>query len=268
MLTNNYIVFLSLLPLIYIGFALCFHKSTPTLTYSISKSSRPPVSEVSSEVLYYTSRFRNNDLYVCENKDLRLFSDYNDRDVELQPPVENPRFTLPELTPHDKLILASGGIVKKQERNGSRGSGFAVVDILFPSDIVFDTLTQFASYQYMIPVVRSSKIISSDGVNVVAEFALSRFLLRANIKHTVSNDERLIQFMLDTSRVNLVFKEAQGFWHVQIPKDRPEGYCRVYLSAHVVADSMIPSPILDYAVSCALSKATRWVKPFFLRKVR
>lgn len=62
----------------------------------------------------------------------------------------------------------------------------------------------------------------------------------------------------------MVFTEAEGYWHVEVPLDRPDGYCRVYLSAQVVADKMVAPLILDYAVSRALSKATQWLKPFFL----
>ena len=122
-------------------------------------------------------------------------------------------------------------------------------------------------YENMIPIVKSSKIISSDGVSTVAEFALSKFLLRANVKHTVLLDQRLLKFSLDETQINLMVKEAQGFWHVQVPADRPAGYCRVYLSAQVLTDTMVPPLIWDYAVSRALSRATKWLRPFFAQRM-
>ena len=61
-----------------------------------------------------------------------------------------------------------------------------------------------------------------------------------------------------------MFEEAEGFWHVQVPTDRPQGYCRVYLMANVVATAMMPSLILDYAASRALPRATKWLQPYFL----
>jgi hypothetical protein len=128
---------------------------------------------------------------------------------------------------------------------------------------VFAALTQIAMYEYMIPIVKSSKIISSHGIDTLAEFTLTRLLLRATVKHTVLQNQRILKFMLDKSQANPLVKEAQGFWHVQVPTDRPSGYSRVYLSAQVVAD-MVPPMILDYAVSRALSRATNWLKPYFI----
>ena len=92
--------------------------------------------------------------------------------------------------------------------NGSRGKGSVVVDIHSSPDVVFETLTRFAMYQEMIPIVRSSKIISSSGPNTVAEFVLSQFSLRVNVKHTVVKHQRLVNFTLDSNRVNPVFREA------------------------------------------------------------
>lgn len=177
-----------------------------------------------------------------------------------------PDNVLPDLNGRDKMRLASGEMIEKQERNGTRGSGFVVVDIQSSPDVVFDTLSRFEMYQEMIPIVRSSTIICREGDDTIAEFTLSRFLLRVNVKHTVVRDERLITFTLDPDRVNLVFREAEGFWHVQIPADRPEGYCRVYLSADIVTHILVPPLLMDYAASRALSKATKWLKPYFAGK--
>ena len=173
---------------------------------------------------------------------------------------------LPYLNPYDKNRLAKGEMVEKQRRDGSRGFGTVIIDIKYSPDVVFDTLTRFDMYQDMIPIVRTSKIVNIDGPNTVSEFTLSRFSLRVNVKHTVLPDQRLIKFTLDPTRANLVFREAEGFWHVQIPTDRPEGYCRVYLSAQILTHKNFPKIIMDYAASRALSRATTWLKPFFIEK--
>ena len=178
-----------------------------------------------------------------------------------------PDISLPYLNSQDKMVLAGGQMIQKQERNGYRGTCQVVIDIKASADVVFDTLTQFSMYQGRIPVVRSSKIISSDDVNIVSEFILSKFLLRVNIKHTVVKEERVVHFSLEPTRLNFVFQEVQGFWHIQIPTDRPEGYCRVYLSIHIVAHKMVPTVLLDYAASKALPRATEWLKPFFEKTV-
>lgn len=170
---------------------------------------------------------------------------------------------LPDLTDQDKRILAAGEMIEKQERNGSKGRGLVVVDIQFSPEVVFETLTQFAMYQNMIPIVKSSTIISSDGVTTRAEYVFTRFFLRVNVKHTVLQQQRIVKFTLDPNRVNPVFREADGFWHVEIPTDRPEGYCRVYLIAQIITHKGVPTVLIDYAATTALSRATKWLKPFF-----
>jgi len=199
----------------------------------------------------FHTNIHTGSIVLCSNKKPSLY------------PFIVPDISLPELNSQDKLILASGEMIQKQERNKYTGKGFVVVDIKSSPEIVFDTLTQFSMYQEMIPVVRFSKIISSDCENILTEFTLSKFLLRVNVKHTIVKDQRLVNFSLDSKRINFVFKEAQGFWHVEIPRDRPEGYSRVYLTIEIVVNKIVPPIILDYAATRALSKATTWLKPFF-----
>lgn len=99
------------------------------------------------------------------------------------------------------MALAAGDRIQKQERDGCNGRGLVVVDIPAPADVVFDTLTRFSMYQDMIPTVRASSIISNDSVNTVAEFTLSRFMLRVNVIHKVYREDRVVKFNLDDSRL-------------------------------------------------------------------
>lgn len=209
----------------------------------------------------FHKNIQNTSNVLCIKKNLSLY-ETNRSDIRTNEPVTD--ILLPYLNAQDKVVLASGKMIEKQERNGSRGKGSVVVDIHSSPDVVFETLTRFAMYQEMIPIVRSSKIISSSGPNTVAEFVLSQFSLRVNVKHTVVKHQRLVNFTLDSNRVNPVFREAEGFWHVEIPEDRPEGYCRVYLSAQVVTHTFVPTLIVDYAAAKALPEATKWLKPFFM----
>lgn len=219
--------FIIFLPFLYFSLVLSFYKNIQT-------------------------RSNKNSLYMC-----------NVRDIPQKKPCSN--ILLPYLTPQDKLFLSSGEMIKKQERNESKGLGLVVLDIKYSPDLVFDTLTQFSMYQDMIPIVRSSKIISSDDVNTVVEFKLSNFLLHLNVKHTIFKDQKLIKFTLDQNYVNILFKEATGFWHVEIPADRPEGYCRVYLNTQILIHKNVPKLIMDYAEAKALSSATKWLKTFFIK---
>jgi len=250
---THYIVFLSLL---YFAGALGFH--------SISKCLRPAFSPYSTA---YTPLFVCNNCHCNEANITTPEIVTNDALLpSSQEPTDDPEFrpNLPYLNAQDKMILAAGGMIQKQYRDGYSCSGSVVVDIKCSPDMVFDALTQIAMYEYMIPIVKSSKIISSDGIDTLAEFTLTRLLLRATVKHTVLQNQRILKFMLDKNQVNHVVKEAKGFWNVQTPTDRPSGYSRVYLSAQVITDNMVPPMILDYAVSRALSRATKWLKPYFI----
>jgi ribosome-associated toxin RatA of RatAB toxin-antitoxin module len=219
--------FIIFLPFLYFNLALSFYKNIQTIS-------------------------NKNSLYTSIIPDISETNPYSD-------------ILLPYLTPQDKIVLDSGEMIKKQERNGSKGLGLVVLDIKCSPDIVFDTLTQFSMYQDIIPIVRSSKIVSIDNINTVVEFKLSKILLSLNVKHTIFKDQKLIKFTLDQNHVNILFKEATGFWHVEIPTDRPEGYCRVYLSTQILTHKNVPKLIMDYAEAKALSSATKWLKPFFIK---
>jgi ribosome-associated toxin RatA of RatAB toxin-antitoxin module len=258
---KNYILFL---PLIYFGFGLCFHKNI----HVISKTFHNLLSDISTDSFYNSSGFNCESISKGETFSDILISDFKSVKKEEKEEKEETinsftKLNLPCLSVEDKIILSLGGTIQKQHRDGFKGSGLVVIDIFDSPDIIFEALTQIAMYQNMIPIVKSSKIISSDGLDLVAQFTLSKFLLPATVKHTILKDERVIKFLLDPTQINLLFKEAEGFWHVQIPKDRPEGYSRVYLSAQVLTDKIIPTFILDYAFTNALSKATNWLKPYF-----
>lgn len=224
-----------LLPFLYFSLVLCF---TPFLHSQHKMVTLPSLNEKR-----YNKHIPHRSLLLCKSS----------RDD----------IVLPDLTSQDKMILSAGGTIEKQDRNGYRGTGVVVIDIHFSPDVVFDTLTQFSKYQDIIPIVKTSKIISSDGVNTMAEYVFTRFLLRVNVKHTVLQQKRMVKFTLDPNVTNPVFKEAEGFWHVEIPNDRPEGYCRVYLSAQIVMHKIVPTILIDYAAATALSRATAWLKPFF-----
>ena len=63
--------------------------------------------------------------------------------MSLVEPVTDQVIKIPYLTPREKMSLARGERVQKQERNGVRGSGLVVLDVEAPIDEVFDTLTNF-----------------------------------------------------------------------------------------------------------------------------
>jgi hypothetical protein len=253
---KHYIVFL---PLLYLFTVFGFRAGSKCLRYTQRygcNNCQCNVHEISQGNPYsntsYAKVISSSDVFLPSSQEL---TEYPEEPLVLT--------NLPYLNAQDKMILAAGGMIQKQQRDGYRGSGSVVLDIKCSPNVVFDTLTQIAMYENMIPIVKSSKIISSDGISTLAEFALTKFLLRANVKHTVIPNERIVKFILDETQINIMVKEAEGFWHVEVPIDRPAGYCRVYLSAQVLTDAIVPPLLLDYSVSRALSRATQWLKPFF-----
>ena len=62
--------------------------------------------------------------------------------MSLVEPARDQVIKIPYLTPREKMSLARGERVQKQERNGVRGSGLVVLDVEAPIDEVFDTLTK------------------------------------------------------------------------------------------------------------------------------
>lgn len=175
----------------------------------------------------------------------------------------NSHILLPNLTPRDKIIISLGERLQKQEINGTHGSGLVVLDIKCSPDLVFDTLTKFSMYQDMIPIVKTSKILNSDNDNTLVKFTLSKFLLNVNINHKILKEERLIKFSLSRNKLNMIFKEVEGFWYVQIPTDRPEGYCRVYFITKILIHKTIPTFLIDNLTKKSLQKATQWLTIYF-----
>ena len=129
---------------------------------------------------------------------------------------------IPELTAEDRELLLRSDRVQKQERCGSCGEGLVVVDVKSSPDTVFSHLTRFGSYQSMIPTVREVDVLSVTPRITEAEFRLSKFMLKVNVLHTINTEDRTIQFRLNPNRINPIFNEAAGFWHVEAPEDRPQ----------------------------------------------
>ena len=176
---------------------------------------------------------------------------------------ERDGIALPQLNVEDLGLLLRGERVQKQKRSGSHGEGLVVVDVNASPDVVFSHLSRFDAYQYMIPTVRDVDVLSITPRGTEAEFRLSKFQLKVNVLHTINAKERTIKFRLNPNRVNPVFSEAAGFWHVEAPADRPEGYSRVYLNASIRVSRFVPPFLLDYASSKALPRASTWIRPYF-----
>lgn len=172
--------------------------------------------------------------------------------------------SLPPLSSTDKIRLTSGERMQWQSRMGREGFGWVCCEVKASADVVFNELTMFSRYNEMIPTVRDVKIlsVSERTRSTAAEFSLSKFRLRVNVVKTIDNEKKMIRFTLDKLRPNIALRKADGFWLVQPDHERTD-YCRVWLYANVVASSLLPTVIVDYAASKALPRATSWLQTYF-----
>ncbi|TFJ85678.1 hypothetical protein NSK_003186 [Nannochloropsis salina CCMP1776] len=172
---------------------------------------------------------------------------------------------LPGLSKEDLILLRAGQRVQHQIRNGCVGSGYVVVDVLADSATVWNTLLGFERYADMIPTIRKVKITSRWPALTKGLFTLSKFRFRLSVVHKHAPEENRLNFYLDPDcqQYRSILEMAEGFWYIEDqPADRPEGWTRVYMSATVKVNSLVPMWLVDYAAERALKRATSWLKPY------
>jgi len=178
-------------------------------------------------------------------------------DVQEEEPIvtaEPPSFDLPKLTDEQQRQLDMGERVQYQNDMGREGSGFVVLDVKAPPDVVWECLLDFQSYPEPIPTVRQVTMYTNthlsgdyrsekpvafeDGTMATlahgvpsttrAAFTLSKFRLKIAAIHqyTPHSDGDYMVFTLDPACTNLVLKAAKGVWHTQSnPDNKGEVRC-------------------------------------------
>ena len=168
--------------------------------------------------------------------------------------AEPPPFDLPKLTDEQQRQLDMGERVQFQNDMGREGSGFVVLDVKAPPDVVWECLLDFQSYPETIPTVREVTMYTNthlsgdyrsekpvafeDGTMATlahgvpsttrAAFTLSKFRLKiaAIHRYTPHPDGDYMVFTLDPACTNLVLKAAKGVWHTQSnPDNKGEVRC-------------------------------------------
>lgn len=67
----------------------------------------------------------------------------------------------------------------------------------------------------------------------------------------------------DSTQYRSILEMAEGFWFIDDrPADRTEGWTRVYMSATVKVNNLVPMWLVEYAAERALKRATSWLKPY------
>jgi hypothetical protein len=205
------------------------------------------------------------------------------------PPPQLP-FTLPKLSLEQKKQLRLGERIQFQSDMGREGSGFVVLDVAAPPNVVWECLLDFYSYPQTIPTVRDIQMftnthLSQDytteqpveyqdgtlatlkyGVPSVtrAAFTLSKFRLKIAAIHKYRPHPLgdYMVFTLDPACTNLVLRNAKGVWHTQNNVEGlREGHTRVWLLCELKVSPILPKWIVDYAAQRAMPRATTWIKP-------
>ncbi len=208
---------------------------------------------------------------------------------------------LPGLSKEDLILLRAGQRVQHQIRNGCMGSGYVVVDVLADSQAVWNTLLNFDRYAEMVPTIRKVRVTSRWRTLTKGLFTLSKFRFRLSVVHkhrpeevrpkkktgsayahhatskqasrqwltlappTPHPPQNRLDFYLDpdSEQYRSILEMAEGFWFIDDrPADRPEGWTRVYMSATVKVNSLVPMWLVEYAAERALKRATSWLKPY------
>lgn len=156
-------------------------------------------------------------------------------------------FELPALTDEQQRQLDMGERVQFQNDMGREGSGFVVLDVKAPPDVVWECLLDFQSYPETIPTVREVTMYTNthlsgdyrsekpvafeDGTMATlahgipsvtrAAFTLSKFRLKIAAIHQYTPHPvgDYMVFTLDPACTNLVLKDAKGIWHTQSNPD-------------------------------------------------
>jgi hypothetical protein len=202
-------------------------------------------------------------------------------------------FVLPTLTADQERQLARGERVQEQSKMGREGSGYVVMDIDAPPQVIWECLLDFEAYPENIGTVKhmtmfththlKSSYIAEEPVvpgtdretrhygtaSVTrASFVLSKFHLKiaAMHKYRPHPDGHYMVFTLDPACKNLVMKDAKGIWYTQTLDGG--GKTRVWLLCELKVAPILPSFIVDYAAKRAMPRATTWLPPLAERMAK
>jgi len=169
------------------------------------------------------------------------------------------------LTAKEKESLLAGECVRKQERKGRTGHGLFVVEVAAARSVVLNCLQDFEHYPETIPVVRDVNVDSDttapNGVRTArCTYRISKFWLSITVMQTVDAQAGIVRFDLAPCGGRCLLKDVMGLWLVE-PIPGSPCRCRVWMSSTLVASSLLPSWLVDYAAERALRRATAWLKP-------
>lgn len=168
---------------------------------------------------------------------------------------------LPHLSDEDLALLARGERVQRQMRDGRVGTGMVVLDVEADIPLVFAVLTDIDRYPERISTVREAITYQTGERLRKTQFQISKFRLKINTELRCRQESNMLEFTVDPERPAPFLEDATGFWYLEDVSEGGATKTRVWLVAGIACSALLPTPIVDYAASKALPRATTWVKP-------
>lgn len=103
------------------------------------------------------------------------------------------------------------------------------------------------------------------GIVLFASSTAIRSLTSPSLPPFLPPSQNRLDFYLDpdSTQYRSILEMAEGFWFIDDrPADRPKGWTRVYMSATVKVNNLVPMWLVEYAAERALKRATSWLKPY------
>lgn len=167
----------------------------------------------------------------------------------------------------EKLLSQDKPYQTQIQSSSSAGRGVVVQDVRAPTDIVWDRILDFNSYNKMVPKTMESSIYKREKAG---RGGAERIWVRMKVgftpaprltffvNHLYQPQLHSMTWTLDYTRKS-DFDDSCGYWYV-VPHPENEEWTRVYYSVQVSMYSWVPKFVVDFMSKQALTDATGWVK--------
>jgi len=164
------------------------------------------------------------------------------------------------LSDADKVSLAAGKVVLKQQQVESGGRGVAMMDISAAPDTIWSKILDYAHYPQMV-----DKVAECGNYRVAGDELYTRFVLDVMgadveyyIRHKVNKPAGYLTWTLDYSRKSDL-DDSVGYWRVTpLQADPPRS--RLEYSVDIRFTGYVPGFVADMISKKGLTDATGWVK--------
>jgi hypothetical protein len=164
-------------------------------------------------------------------------------------------------------ILNGGNPYSTQIESESGGRGLVVQDIHAPSSVVWERILDYNNYHKMVPKTTESENYKVERHRHGAQTIYTRMKvgfpmikLVFYVKHEYQPQLNSLTWTLDYAKKS-DFDDSCGYWYV-IPHPDKSEWTRVFYSVQVSMFDWVPSFVVNFMSSQALTEATAWVKKF------